>query len=1339
MPNVVEILVTAKDLAGPTLKRVESQVAGTSSAMKAFHKTAMLAGAGFAALGAESVKMASKFDASMTLLHTQAGVSQDKIAGLKRGVLQLAGKVGQDPDSLAESLFHVESNFESMGISSKKALALTETAAKGATVGHAKLVDVTNALTAAVASGIPGVKNFDQAMGVLNATVGVGDMKMQDLANAFGSGMVATVKGFGLSITDVGAALAVFGDNNIRGSLAGNQLRMSVMALAHPVATAGDALQKLGLTQTTLATDMQHGGLKLALEDLVARMHKAGISSKEQGQIITEAFGRKAGAGLNILVGQMDRLESKYPALEKGAKGFGQSWADTQKTFAFQTKQLQASFDALMITVGEKLIPPVQSFVNLMLQNKTATVGTVAVLAGLLTATVAVSAAMKAAAAAQALWAAGGKAVAALQGVFEGVALRAMYMREAFVAAGGGVAGLKAAFAELGAVGKASLVIGGLALLAVGVSKIADLGKTAPPDIDKLTTSLDHLSSSGKFGGELAKTFGNMDGLIEKVKQLNAETERTKKAQEGVFGARIPVADDIADWVANKLTPITRGSKSLQALSGDFKSLDEAMSGLASGGHAAVAAKDFDMMSRALKGAGYSTKDITALFPKYQASLAGLKGDQEVAAQSMGLFGKQALATQAALDAESQSAQGLEQSIMALNAVHRAAFDAETGFYQAMADASKAVKENGRTLSLNSDAGRKNRDVLSQLAAKTEDYVDKLNKQHFAADKIDKVYQQGRKNFIDTAMAMGDSAAQAKKLADELLKTPEAMKLQVSVNKAAAQKDIDAFNAAVKKTPGTKSVTLSTLSKSAEQVLTQFGYKVTHLKNGSVKVSAVTGSALSQIHNVQGAVNSLHGTTIKITTVFDQIGSAPSTTADALRQQAQRFSNAHGGLVRRASGGAVQHFDGGGYIDGPGSGTSDSILATFASGAAARVSNTEYVLQSSAVRKYGVHFLDALNQGRLKLAAFARGGLTSAEKDARSALSGEFGISYFGRLAGYQRTPFEHGLAAPSDVSALVDALNKAAGEIRAATRGRTETHLLKELDGVGKSLIRHEQALIKVNTALDAAKTKLTSLKDAASQLADSVKSGIVSGGGIMTAGQNSGAFTGAGGLVQQMGVNATAARNFAAMLAALKKRGLNAQSLSEIAQAGVTGGSEIAQRLLSASPGDIKQINTFEKQLTAAAGAAGKTSADAMYSAQIRAQDKLVHSLGRQQARLERAMDHLAAVMERSLSRALGRRASGGIVGAAASGGVRGGLTWVGEYEPELLELPVGSRVHSGPDSRRMAASAGGGGGRVVQVNLVLDGKTVARALIDPLRGEIRHINGGDVQGALGRGPVR
>lgn len=1301
MTNVVEILITAKDLAGPALKQVDAQVEKSSAAMKTFHKTAALGALGLAAIGVESVRMASKFDASMTLLHTQAGVAQDKMAGLKSGVLALAGKVGQDPDSLAESLFHVESNFESMGISSSKALHLVETAAKGATTGHANLVDVTNALTAAVASGIPGVQNFDQAMGVLNATVGVGDMKMQDLANAFGSGMVATVKGFGLSITDVGAALAVFGDNNIRGSLAGNQLRMSVMALAKPVATAGDSLQKLGLTQTTLATDMQKGGLKLALEDLVGRMHKAGISADQQGQIITDAFGRKAGAGLNILVGQMDRLESKYPALEKGAKGFGQSWADTQKTFAFQTKALQASFDALMITLGNKLIPPVQSFVNLMLENKTATVATVGALAGLLTATVAVSAAMKAAAAAQMLWAGGGKAVAALGSLFQGVALRAMYMREAFIAAGGGVAGLRAAFAELGAVGKASVVIGGLALLAIGISKIADLGKSAPPDIDKLTTSLEHLSSSGKFGGELQKTFGDMDGLISKVKALNVETA---KSNQTAFGFRIPGLDDLADKVANSISNMTKGKNSLDSLKGDFKSLDESMAGLASGGHAQAAARDFDMIRTALKGAGISTKEINSLFPKYQASLAGLKGDQEATAQSMGLFGEKAVSTQAALDSEAQAADGLAKSIEALNAVHRGAFDAETAFYQAMSDASKAVKENGHTLNLNTDAGRKNRDVLSQLAAKTEDLVDKKLKEKTSWDQVDKIYQQGRASLIKTAEAMGDTKKQAAALADEILKAPDAKKLQISVDGKNAVRDLAAFNAAVKKAPGTKSVTLTTLSKSAEQVLEAFGYKVTHLKNGSVKVTAVTGAALSAIRNVQGAVNSLHSKTIGIgvykTEYLNTVHRGPSVPG-------------------------VTPFADGGPITG-GSGTQDDVPILAMGG--------EFMVRKGPAQKHRA-LLEAINEDRLP--RFARGGaISSAEKDARHQLESSFGISYFGRLGGYKRTPFEHELAAASDMNALISSLNGVAGEIRAAFRGRTESHLLKELDSVGKSLIKHEQALNKVNSSLDAAKSKLDNLKSSASQLSDSVKSSVLSSASI-TGGFQAGTTPTVAGLMGSLTQSRDQATAFAGALKGLKSKGLSSALIQQIAEAGINGGGlDTAGALLGASSSEISSLNSLQGQIAKAAGAAGSTTADAVYGAQIRAQDKLVKSLGRQQASLEKAMNHLAAVMEKSIERAMGRKAAGGIVGAAASGGVRGGLTWVGEHEPELLDLPVGSRVWSGPDSRRMAGASHGRSEPVV-IEIRSSGSEIDELFLKVFRRIVR-VRGGNVQLVLAGRPA-
>lgn len=88
----------------------------------------------------------------------------------------------------------------------------------------------------------------------------------------------------------------------------------------------------------------------------------------------------------------------------------------------------------------------------------------------------------------------------------------------------------------------------------------------------------------------------------------------------------------------------------------------------------------------------------------------------------------------------------------------------------------------------------------------------------------------------------------------------------------------------------------------------------------------------------------------------------------------------------------------------------------------------------------------------------------------------------------------------------------------------------------------------------------------------------------------------------------------------------------------------------------------------------------------------------------------------------------AHGGVVGQAATGGGRSGLTAVGEQGPEFLQLPPGTRVRSNPDSRRMAAGMGGSGGTSV-VMVQIDGS----GLLKNLRATIK-AQGGNVQAVLG-----
>ncbi|MDK1386383.1 hypothetical protein QN224_13285 [Sinorhizobium sp. 8-89] len=97
---------------------------------------------------------------------------------------------------------------------------------------------------------------------------------------------------------------------------------------------------------------------------------------------------------------------------------------------------------------------------------------------------------------------------------------------------------------------------------------------------------------------------------------------------------------------------------------------------------------------------------------------------------------------------------------------------------------------------------------------------------------------------------------------------------------------------------------------------------------------------------------------------------AEAAAARAAAANASASGRAMGGLVGRfAGGGQVGNYDRGGRVSGPGTGTSDSILA--------RLSNGEFVMRFAAVKKYGLDLLYALNGLRLPkdfLKGFATGG-----------------------------------------------------------------------------------------------------------------------------------------------------------------------------------------------------------------------------------------------------------------------------------------------------------------------------------------------------------------------------
>lgn len=322
-------------------------VAGLAS--KAFMGTAVAAGA----FAYESTKMAIAFDKQMEMVHTQAGATQGEVTRMSAAILAMSksGQYAQGPQQLAEGLFHLES----IGLRGARALNALKIAADGAAVGNANLETVTTALGSAWLVGIKGAGNLHSVMATLNATVGAGNMKMQDLVDSLGTGVLPAAKLAGLSLTDVMGALATLSDEGWHGSSAMAQLATAFHFLTDPTKKAQKAIAELHLSTFQLSDTMRTKGLPAALKLLHDRLST--YSPAQQGRLLGDILPAGRGRVLEVLMNQVDRYGMKIHQIQGTSKNFAQDVAATHQTAAFKIHAAWSQIQAFMITIGHALEP----------------------------------------------------------------------------------------------------------------------------------------------------------------------------------------------------------------------------------------------------------------------------------------------------------------------------------------------------------------------------------------------------------------------------------------------------------------------------------------------------------------------------------------------------------------------------------------------------------------------------------------------------------------------------------------------------------------------------------------------------------------------------------------------------------------------------------------------------------------------------------------------------------------------------------------------------------------------------------------------------------------------
>ena len=331
------------------------QAAGSkiSSAGSAIGKLAVpLAAAGSAALF-----MQMKFGEAMDQVHTQAGYSVDDINRLSKAVLDAAPGLARTPKDLADGLYHIAS----VGIPAAQAMEVLKAAAIGANISGATFDDTANAL-------VTTLKNFPNTAGgaaaimaELNAIVGSGNLRMQDLVDNLGK-VVPVSKSFGLTLKDVGAAIDVMTSRGVGAAQAATMLKMAIATMGAPGDKAASALASIGLSSKQLAEDMRKpNGLLVAVTDLKQHLTDSGKTAVEQAQVLSQAFGAgKTSSGILILTQNLGDLEKIYGKIPEGAAGLKQlleAQASWEKTSAGQFAHVKAAISTVAVEMGQQLVP----------------------------------------------------------------------------------------------------------------------------------------------------------------------------------------------------------------------------------------------------------------------------------------------------------------------------------------------------------------------------------------------------------------------------------------------------------------------------------------------------------------------------------------------------------------------------------------------------------------------------------------------------------------------------------------------------------------------------------------------------------------------------------------------------------------------------------------------------------------------------------------------------------------------------------------------------------------------------------------------------------------------
>lgn len=809
-----------------TAARDTSRLAGAGAAVG----TAMVAGFAVAAASA------AKFDKALSNVRAVTGASSKDMATLRAAALE----AGKTTSYTATQAADAEAELARAGVSVAN---ITGGALKGslALAASGQLDLSESAVVAAQTMNTFGLKGKDvtHIADVLSASAN------KSASDVHGLGMSLRMGGLlahqtGLSLEDTVGTLSAFADHALIGSDAGTSLKVMLQRLVPQSDEAKGAMDKIGFS----AYDAS--GNFVGLSELAGRMKTSfsKLTPEARNSAMATIFGADAVRSATILYELGSDGINKYVKSVNDQGAAGRMAAIQTDNLIGDLERLRGAIEVALIEGGSAANGALRG----MAQWVTKVVNAYNDLPPELQKTV------------TGLTGVGGAALLVVSGVLL-MLPRIAATRTALASLGVTAARTRYALASMG---RLTILTAALGAVGYGISKVVDQFQEAPPNITKMQNAMVDFARTGKVTGELARNFGkDLDGVGEAAARMAHPSvlNRTKD----FFSTFDPFNDTDLDVSRDKINGI-----------------DKSLTELVQSGNANIAAENFKAYAAAAEEGGTSTEKFRSLLHGYSNALVEADTQGKLTTGSQAELGRQASITAEDLEKQKTEAEKLAEALQGLNGTAIDAAESEISFRQSLSDLNGAVKDNGHSLDVSTEAGRKVKGAFLDAAKAAMEHAKAVSEQKNSQEAGQKVLDKDIDLLKKQMGAAGFSKDAINKLAAAYLKLPPGVSTKVTTpgaDKAAGE--LTSLKKKLASVPAGKSISVKAPSGAAIKALEAVGFKVRTLPHGKVSISVPTGGAKAALAALQRSIDAMHGKTITMITENRHVNSGGGRGANA--------------------------------------------------------------------------------------------------------------------------------------------------------------------------------------------------------------------------------------------------------------------------------------------------------------------------------------------------------------------------------------------------------------------------------------------------------------------------